>query len=474
LKALLILGLLLTGLFSATTAARQQKTETQLPPELHGAKVYSFPERAGSEAVESPVIYKKLSYEAINFERLLLNLYLSITPVERSANIRRLYFQDIRVNGVPIHVETFDQEFKLSKTQSVDLPAPLKCSIVFSELDSLKPIKEIIEQDKIRITGQSFIEVKLNTLEKIALRTKQLVLPIQVNEDVPLKMFSDSPLLQAAAVRVLSTLSDPSTSAAALLAKAHLAKLSERRAIESAAQKSVYLLYCEYKLRDPKTRATETFSQSGTGFTISSDGKLLTAKRVVQAWKFDPQIAFLMKRHHLEMDPTSYKLLAWPAGARVLSADGQLDFQAALSTDKRSLRIIKAAPDRMVEQQYQDPDSGRKVTLNLHSPGENDAALLQLAGIHLESLAVAEPAPALGPDLETALLGFPFGLSKTEAVPQPASVTASVEDSLITLDHALNPGESGAPLLTADGKVIAMAGGAHECIPIGAARASTQ
>jgi len=39
---------------------------------------------------------------------------------------------------------------------------------------------------------------------------------------------------------------------------------------------------------------------------------------------------------------------------------------------------------------------------------------------------------------------------------------------LITLDQPLNPGESGAPLLTPDGKVLGLAGGANECIPIGA------
>ena len=38
------------------------------------------------------------------------------------------------------------------------------------------------------------------------------------------------------------------------------------------------------------------------------------------------------------------------------------------------------------------------------------------------------------------------------------------------MDHSLNPGEAGAPLLTPDGKVVAIAVGRNQCIPIQVAR----
>jgi len=40
----------------------------------------------------------------------------------------------------------------------------------------------------------------------------------------------------------------------------------------------------------------------------------------------------------------------------------------------------------------------------------------------------------------------------------------------VTLERSVNPGESGAPLLNADGKVLAIASGANYCVPIEAAR----
>ncbi len=451
-------------------AGLQPPSPPQLPSELRGAKVYRFPEDGKSgQGMGSPVIYRDISYQDLNFERLALNLAVSVKPVDRAAMVQRVFFQDIRVNGVPLHVETFDKPFKLSKTEVVNLPAPLKCSIIFAELDSFKPVQEIVNQDKLLVTGQSYIEVKLSALEKIALRSKQLVIPSPVYDEVPLQMFSGSPLLKIAAGKILDTLADPSSTAAMALAKQHVAKLRESQMLDSLARPGLYFLYCEYALTDPKTKAQEKFSQTGTGFAVSADGKILTAKRVVQPWKFDPAIAFLMQRYHLEMAQDGYKLCAWPAGASLLSTDGKLDFRAALCTDRQALKILKTAPDQPQAKDYEDPDSGEHATLQLEPAGVNDFAVLQLSGGAYRPLALAD-APQTGSGLMSVLFGFPFGLSHARAIPNPSLVKTSPEGAILNLDHSLNPGESGAPLLTPEGKVLAMAASANQCIPIEAAR----
>jgi S1-C subfamily serine protease len=462
--------LLLNGL-AVTSAAGQKKEEppaAQLPAELHGAKIYRIPEETAppGTAVENPVIYKGLSYNDINWERLILNLALSVKPVDRAATIRKIYFQDVRVSGVPVHIETFETEFKLSKSETVDLPAPLKCAFVYSDLESVAPLKEVVAQDKLRITGQTFIEVKLNPLEKIAMRAKRLVIPVTLNEEVPLQMFSGNPVLQMAAGKILDTLADPSSAAALALARERLQKMMQDQALTSSARPSLYLVYCEYVLWDPKTGAAEKFSQSGTGFVVSSDGRLLTAKRVIEPWKFDPQIAFFIERDHLKVDTKSTRLAAWPAGAKVLGADGHPDFQAALSTEAQTLKVLKIASDRMEKQDYQDPDSGEKATLSLHTGGENDVAVLQLVGSGFQPLAMAEPGSKLSAELKGALFGFPFGLSQVQADPKPIWVTATPEGTSIKLERALNPGESGAPLVSAEGKALALCGGPSECTPL--------
>jgi hypothetical protein len=443
----------------------------QVPAELRGVKVYHLDlEKKPDLAPEKLLLIKNLSYQDISLERLVLNLYLSIKPVDRAATIQRIYFQNVRVNGVPVHLETFEQEFQLSKKEVVDLPSPLKCSIVFAELDSVKPVVEILEKDSIRITGENFVEVKLTGLEKLAMRAKELVIPMALNQQVPLNLFSGNPLLQMAAGKILDMLSDPSSSAALALGREHSAKLAEEQTLSAAARPALYLLYCEYALADPKTQASENFSQSGTGFVVSSEGKLLTAKRVVQPWKFDPPIAFLIAHHHLNLDPRSYRLYAWPAGARVKSPDGGLDFQMAASSVAGTLKLLKTAPDRMQKKDYQDPDSGERATLDLEIEGESDLALLQLAGANLKPLAFADSPAETSDATKKALFGFPFGLNQSQADPQAAYVQATTENGAVTLERLVNPGESGAPLLTPDGKVLAIASGANQCVPIQAAR----
>lgn len=463
-------ALMVCAIAAGLRAAQKQRSRTaQLPPELEGAKIYHLSEDSrADEAHNNLVIYKRVAYQDINTERLLLNVYISLQPVDRDATVTKLYFQNIRVGGFPVHLQTFDQEFKISKKQPVDLPAAIQCSVVYSDLDSMAPLRDLVDKDKIRITGESFVQVRLNTLEKLLARSKSVVIPVEFSQEVPLEMFSDSPLLKLAATKVLDVLSDPSTSAALALAKEHVEKLAREQALASAAHDSVYLLYCEYVLRGPAAGTSEKFAQSGTGFAVSADGKLLTAKRVIQPWKFDPQAAFLMNKYHLQLDPKGYKLAAWPAGAPLRLPGGQLDFQNAQSLEQQSLQILKVAPDGMEKAEYRDPDSGETLPVSLESEGDSDWAVLQLRGERFRPMPLAGPADSAA---TTTLLAFPYGLSQPTADPKLVEVKATRQGTLLALDAPLDPGESGAPLVNGAGKVVGLAGGSKLCTPVETFRA---
>ncbi len=475
LKALAVLILPLATPAPLPRAQQGEPVQEEIPAELRGAKIYRLPDdMQPGEQAENPVLYREMAYEDIDLERLVLALSLSVRPVNRSATIRRIHFRDFKVNGMPVHIEPYEEEFKVSKKDVVDLPAPLKCSIVFADLESVRPLQEIVNRDSLRITGQTFIEVKLNVLQKVALRARRLVLPVPVDEEIPLEMFSGNPLLKLAASSILDTLANPATEAAAALAQKHLAKIADDRKLASLGRDSLFLLYCEYALQDPESGVAETFSQSGTGFVFSADGKMLTAKRVIEPWKFDPQIAFLMKRHRLKFDKNKYRLAAWPVGARILTPEGRLDFESAFASEKNTLEVLKTPRDRMENQDYRDPDTGEQATLSLHTEGGNDVAVLHLKGERFEPLALSDATSEVAPDVKTALLGFAFALSGSHAEPKPLWVEASVAGPLITLAHAMSPGESGAPLVTADGEVLGISGGSNECIPVKAFRKLVQ
>jgi hypothetical protein len=454
---------------SAPVLAQEAEPKGQLPEAIRDAKIYKLPTKGGQPA-PNPGVYKSLSFRDINFERLLLGLSVSIKPVDRAATVERMYFQDVAVNGIPVHIETFDQEFKLSNKESVDLPAPLKCAIIFADLGSMDPVRDMIDKDKILITGQSFIEVKLNSLEKLAMRSKQVVIPVALNEQVPLNFFQGNPLLHMTADTILATLSNPASAAAINMAKEHLAKMHLDETVGGKTKSAVYLLYTEYRVRDPKSNASEEFSQAGTGFLVSADGKMLTTKRVIAPWKFDPQVDFLIEHQHLELDKDSVKTYAWPAGAQVMAADGQPDFTSALSTEKQSVKILQTPLDEMVQQDYQDPDSGEKVTLHLHAEGASDLALIQISGSSFQPLSFPDAPADLAANSKLVLCSYPFGISQPQIAPRLLSVQVTAQGSGLTMEHKADPGESGAPLLDADGKVAALATSANQCIPIQVAR----
>lgn len=466
---LLTLIVLVLCTLAAPARARQAEPAGQMPEAIRGAKIYHLPTKGGQPA-PNPAVYKSLSFQDINFDRLLLGLSVSLKPVDRAATVVRMYFQDVKVNGIPVHIETYDQEFKLSNKEPVDLPSPLQCTINFADLDTMQPLRDMVDKDKIQITGQSFTEIKLNSLEKLALRTKQLVIPVSLNEQVPLNFFQGNPLLHMTADKILDALASPSSAAAINMAKEHLAKIHLDETLGGEVTPALFLLYTEYRVRDPKSKASELFSQAGTGFVVSADGKLLTSKRLIAPWKFDPQVDFLIEHQQLELDKDSVKTYAWPEGAQVTSADGQPNFQTALSTEKQSLKILQTPPDEMVQQDYQDPDSEAKATLHVHAEGLSDVALLQITGTGFKPLPFSAPAASLAADSKLVLCSYPVGLGQPQSALRLLSVQVTPQGNSLRMEYKADPGESGAPLLNADGKVMALATSGNQCIPIQVAR----
>jgi hypothetical protein len=202
---------------------------------------------------------------------------------------------------------------------------------------------------------------------------------------------------------------------------------------------------------------------------------MLTAKRVVQPWKYDPQIAFLLGRSGFELETKAYRLVAWPVGAPVLTTDGEIDTSGALSSQAHTLEVLKTAPDVMEERRYEG-SAGDQAPVSLHAEGTNDVALLKAVRNRADGAVLATVAESAAPN-SAVLLGFPFGVDQPQAKFQQTTTDLdpnSKQPGLFRLGRALNPGEAGGPLVTPDAKVIAICGGPYDCIPIAAALQSVQ
>jgi hypothetical protein len=161
------------------------------PSDLKGVKVYHLPEKSAARSKGDLAVAHGVSYQEINIDHLALNLFVRMNPVDRSATVLKVYFQDLRANGLPVHIEPYNTEFHLSRNEAVELPSPLRLSFTFAEIDSLEPFRRLVSQDVLRLTGKLFILVQLNTLEAIVLRSRQVVLPFDLDQTVPMHMFTD-------------------------------------------------------------------------------------------------------------------------------------------------------------------------------------------------------------------------------------------------------------------------------------------
>ena len=169
-----------------SSMAGQGSSTQELPAEVQGIKVFRIPLEPG-ESLESPLLYRRITFESIDFDRLRLNLFVSLRPVDRAVTVKKVYFHNVTAGGIPLRVEPFEKPFKLSKQHVVDLPEPLQVSVHFSDIRSLAPVLKMMEAESLPVAGEGFVVVKLNLVEKMALRAGQVVIPTPLDDEIPLQ-----------------------------------------------------------------------------------------------------------------------------------------------------------------------------------------------------------------------------------------------------------------------------------------------
>lgn len=223
----------------------------------------------------------------------------------------------------------------------------------------------------------------------------------------------------------------------------------------------------------------ETF---GSGFVISPDGLAVTNRHVAEPWLGEPEYADAVTRARTAFgaDKVSVvsEIAAWPAGTEAIGADRRPALDRGFSKTKLgNLKVEGFPPDHLVK--VNDAQFGE---VELVATDHTDLALLRLSGLTVDPASVftlpAEPV-ALEPLDPVMGLGFPAGrqlLEGTKASLSPTMGQVRKIESTLQLSMPTFPGNSGGPVLDAEGRVIGVTTrrfgeGVAVCIPIDKVRA---
>ncbi len=226
------------------------------------------------------------------------------------------------------------------------------------------------------------------------------------------------------------------------LARAEGFKDSALLEVQRRYARSVVLVQTRYRFKDPASGSTKTGHAFGTGFYVDATGGIVTAKHVVQPWKFPDDGA--EKAPFPELLEVRY-FIHEPGGT--FDPDSP-----TWGVETSVVELVASCPDVPLE----------KSSPYHASRSDADIALLRVPGIHSTPIFLpaepdaavpapgAEPVVTLGFPRPTAFVGMDLALS---VAPAPLRRV----DQYLHLGGTIQGGISGAPVVNRRGELIAIA-----------------
>ena len=191
----------------------------------------------------------------------------------------------------------------------------------------------------------------------------------------------------------------------------------------------------------------------GTGFA-ATDEYIVTNKHVTSPEKYEPCLVAEFQRNGLRFE--DHKVISvWPGGSQfrhnpATHGDRGLGF----STDQGTLELVVTATDNLRPERRVQCD-GYAVGWRMPMNDNNDLAVLRVTSTTLEPIPLADGSPDR--DEPIMVYGFPRALTPLETnEADPLYRTGRVlrADETIQIDAVVMGGNSGGPLIDADGRVV--------------------
>ena len=421
LVSFLVCALLIAGFPDRRVYARQT-----------GSSFATTPGALGGVKVQSTRVAE------IDSAHLRLAIDLIITPTQ-TATLDDLHLTELHLNGLPAFAEPIRQQINLENGKDSALP-PIFITVQFRDVTTVVPLREMIEKQSVHVNGQIAAAIKMNFLDRLAVRIQHPRVSLALNEDVPID-FGASPLQRRAALGLLSVVEVGLRGST--LARMEIPGLESQwiRELREQGPANVFGVETTYSLKVHKSTYPVSFEQLGFRLAL---GKGVVTAEAVAPWQFDPEMLARLKSGEAKLIKKSTDIQLHTIGRQgepLLLSQGDFRLEQRGRADQHGLIV-----------QHQDQDDYSRINVRLRATPDT-MAVIDLKGPPASGgFAVAPAATLQLPAWEKVALyrivqDPPTGRRSIDVI----QLSARRDGQAIHLDHPVDPSFFGSPILVPEG-----------------------
>ncbi|MGA2960943.1 MAG: hypothetical protein ABSD96_04670 [Candidatus Korobacteraceae bacterium] len=407
---------------------------------------------AGAANVDDPgpgvrVGLESLSLVSATTEKVQLSAIISLAST-RHVMLREVAFDQLRINGVPFYASALSGNLVLVPNEKVIPSKPLMLTVYLHDLDNLRPLRALVADGRLSVTGMAYADVILNPATKLMLFTNRARIPVRVQNSLELQMPAAAIGRNAALVLIDGAQAALDNVGSRWQTATKLFSQWRKQLWEQYAP-ALVLAHSTYQLQDAAGKSFP-FDATAIGFRVAGK-QVLLPKSVLEPWKFDPSIAASMKQDP-SLKVVAYDLAIWPANARLRSDDNKLLADQAWRLSSNQLRLLPSAKGSS-ESMLQPLEGGKVVKVSVHR--RQGPAALGLVEITVPAVAemkamVVTTTPA-SESSSLALFRFPEGVQGREARPELVVISGSSAAGKVRLDAMIDSAGWGSPVISEAG-----------------------
>jgi hypothetical protein len=386
-----------------------------------------------------------MSLQQIDTEKVVLALKVTV-DAGQDLKLDEVTLANLHLNGLPVFATPVQVPIQLIKGQKVQLPEPILATIYLHDVTSTKPLSQALLDGFATLDGQLYVSVHLGLIARIALGNFQSVVPMKLQQKVPLAIPGGA-ISKTAALAVLES--------ADVALKRLLAGVSASEGIWPGLRSDVLQQYAPaafavavtYSVKDA-TGVEVPLAWTGVAFRVSPT-QIALPDEALEPWNFDPDISTALQSGAYTLEPNTFRLSVWPsgqAGPSPLTTDGGLQLGKQLHA---ALPILQETAQVLILTHSRLPQKGK---LDVRASSKNITFLIATDALPAIPLARIASGPLPARWDAVALLRFPR-LGSDTLTPEVILTSAYLDHGRIRFDVSVDSTVLGSPIIASDGIV---------------------